>query len=227
MPSHFEHSPYARYTRALSYMDEVKDDPSEADPPFLAPESLDARPTERRDIVLRSSRLLNLPAEIRNCIYVYILVEDKPLAVTPGLKLPALLATCYKVRYEGLEIWFLENEFEILLIDCDASLLRAFRKLEAHAISVSSQKAKLKITLRGLKWANLVSWCCDIFHDPAYTNWCGMQPARNTMYAAVAVVSAAHQITRNACQQSSWEEVKAQLDALHMVAGKVDKEWLS
>ncbi|KAK3723184.1 hypothetical protein LTR37_001907 [Vermiconidia calcicola] len=204
---------------------EVTDDLSEVGRPYPSPEYHDARPTELGGIVLRSSKLLNLPAEIRICIYMYTLIEDKPIAVMRGHKLPALLSTCHQIRREGLKAWFADNEFDVLLINCDATLFRTFRKLEVHAKASLSQTDRVIISLRGFNWGNLMKWCFEIFDDPASTS--SMQPAHNdNINASVAVVCAAHQITLNVCQQSTWREVKAQLNALRMVAGKVDKEWL-
>ncbi|KAK5121490.1 hypothetical protein LTR85_005323 [Meristemomyces frigidus] len=60
------------------------------------------------------SRLLDLPAELRNLIYAFAVVQDEPIPIpteAPYIQEPALLATNRQVRAECLPIYYGSNTF--------------------------------------------------------------------------------------------------------------------
>lgn len=74
-------------------------------------------PVRRRDTasLATTSRLLKLPAELRNQIYHFALVEDEPVRVSdPRLhrrREPSLLSVCRQIRDESTEIYYGANNF--------------------------------------------------------------------------------------------------------------------
>lgn len=91
------------------------------------------------------SRLLALPAELRNRIYEYALIQDGQ---------PALLLTSCQIRQESLQIWYNRNDFEVPVRDCDASLLAKWGR---HAKDKAPRGRKPVLVMSGVPhWANLV-----------------------------------------------------------------------
>lgn len=106
--------------------------------------------------------LLGLPAEIRNMIYRYAIVDDKSLIeITKHLKQPPLLSVNRLIRSETLVMWYCENVFDIRILDCDAMLLQAWNKNVNVVLSQTSEAIQMPgLSIIGRPhWANLVSWC--------------------------------------------------------------------
>lgn len=78
-------------------------------------------------ILQHGSRLLDLPAELKNNIYRFTLVEDGdinipadgPLPVEPGL-----LRTCFEIRDDAQQIWLRENTFNFDVEELDTTQYR-------------------------------------------------------------------------------------------------------
>lgn len=78
---------------------------------------------------LRSQRLhiLGLPAEIRNRVFSYVVVQDAAIVVTgDGPREPALLSTCTQIREETLTVYYTLNSFLLIVTDFDALPLMPF-----------------------------------------------------------------------------------------------------
>lgn len=73
-----------------------------------------------------TSAFLDLPAEVRDCVYHLCLVEQDGVEITEDYKVPALLSTNQQIRAEAIQIWYLANQFKVFIVDCDASLYCAF-----------------------------------------------------------------------------------------------------
>lgn len=71
-------------------------------------------------------RILNLPAELRNMIYIRALPQEE-LVYTKGVNIhiPALLRTCRKMRYEAAAMYFTSNRFYITVTDQKARFAAA------------------------------------------------------------------------------------------------------
>lgn len=112
--------------------------------------------------------LLGLPAEIRNMIYKYAIVDKKsPIKVTEHLKQPPLLSVNRLIRSETLNIWYRENKFETTIRDCDATLLHAW----IRNFDVVFPKGRKGLRTPGMwlhgrpHWPNLMSWCRLYLHS--------------------------------------------------------------
>lgn len=84
------------------------------------------------------SRLLALPAELRNKIYHFSLVDEDEIFITSELKPPSLLSTCRQVRNEALQIYYFANSFAHEIKNCDARLYGKFVKHVLRPIGVYS-----------------------------------------------------------------------------------------
>ena len=72
-------------------------------------------------------RILALPAELRNEIYRYAIIEDGQIEVTlEGPGEPELLRTCGEIRQEAITIYYTENHFVLQIEDWDGAPLLPF-----------------------------------------------------------------------------------------------------
>ena len=105
----------------------------------------------------RVCRLLELPAELRNRIYRCTLVKPRTLVNATTFSQPGLLRTCQQIRAEALDIYFLENDFALVVDDFDYSLASAFRRQ-------AGEPRKDKMTVipnmvhTSSSWSNLMKW---------------------------------------------------------------------
>ena len=93
------------------------------------------------------SRLLALPAELRNRIYEYALLQDGGIRVMPRLSQPSLLLTSRQICQESLQIWYNRNDFEVPVRDCDASLLTKWGR---HAKDKAPRGRKPVLVMSGV-----------------------------------------------------------------------------
>ncbi|KAK3655902.1 hypothetical protein LTR22_010060 [Elasticomyces elasticus] len=94
----------------------------------LAPLGL-ALPAPVRDIPRqKSALLLDLPPELRNAIYEYVLVLEQPITITKTSKWtqPGLLRVCKQIRHETASIYYNTNKFRIDCADMDFTLYLGF-----------------------------------------------------------------------------------------------------
>lgn len=65
--------------------------------------------------------LLDLPAELRNQIYHYVVVDPERISIDlsnldgPNTKQPALTKVCRQVRAEAITIYYLDNKFNLTI----------------------------------------------------------------------------------------------------------------
>lgn len=110
------------------------------------------------------SRLLSLPPEIRNSIYELVLYHDAPIHVDSDLKLLPLLATCSGFHIEASSIWYRDNHFRAVGINCDAT---ALHKWTQNCCTVGQRDYfDVSIELRDrINWDRLVDWCYAVWKD--------------------------------------------------------------
>jgi hypothetical protein len=104
--------------------------------------------------------LFAIPAELRNRIYRYAMIQDGDLTVTPrGPSEPALLRTCYVVRDEACSIYYGENQFLLHIEDWNGmkfhGFLRQYHKYAPRSSLRISENMSF-LLLGSPNWDNLV-----------------------------------------------------------------------
>lgn len=165
------------------------------------------------------SRLLSLPAELRNSIYELALIEPHYIQIDSNLKEPGVLHVNRQIHKEARSVWYTSNTFEVAIRQCDDSLLRKFT-MHCNTLPVM---ATVRIQLfNSNSWSNLIRWCRNVWNGES----AGMSPkiygASNTM----AVVYAAHKIVDDYMRKSrSWDECLATLTTLKEMSEQLDPSW--
>jgi hypothetical protein len=89
---------------------------------------------------------LQLPPELRNAVYRYVVVDAEQIKVeTDGIQEAPLLMTCKAIRQEAVTLYWVENEFEIIMTDHDISAglrLRAMFRIAVHRGEISRSLVK-------------------------------------------------------------------------------------
>ena len=102
------------------------------------------------------------PAEIRNNIYEMTLISPNDrIQVTHEFKTPGLLSVCRQIRQEAIQIYWLQNKFEVKVVDLDIKILVRFSMLFCTYES-PKHNVDLKITVLGngnSRWDRAVVWC--------------------------------------------------------------------
>ena len=163
---------------------------------------------------------LDLPPELRNRIYKFVLVENDGLvAIDASWQPPALLQTCKQIRNEASPMAYFSSRFVFTIIKCDCSLRMAFQK-HVDALGIVSKKSiKTRYALRGLNWDNLIVWCRHIWKRDVH----GLDKTKDHGKLWT-VAYGATKIAKHT--EGSWESCKRQLEAFRFVAGRVDERWL-
>ena len=174
------------------------------------------------------SRLLDLPPEIRTMIWEFALISPTHVKVTDQLKQPALIQLNRQIRSETRKLAFLNNNYRIDIVACDARLFAKFFQLWQHVVnSNSNNKTSLtkkfvlpiRIKLVGdCHWLNLVRWCRLVAKGK-----CGALTIGPAARGMSKIVEAA---TGLAASTDSWEELERGLKFWRPVAALDDPQWL-
>ncbi|UJO21944.1 uncharacterized protein CLAFUR5_09259 [Fulvia fulva] len=98
-----------------------------------------------------------LPAELRNKIYEYALIEDNEISITPTYQLPPLLRTCHQIRGEATLMYWGCNTFGVFMRDYDVSLLLALLRKPWRPYFFGNRAIRLHYTLLP-RWSNARMW---------------------------------------------------------------------
>ena len=110
------------------------------------------------------SPLVELPPELRNKVYRYVLLSEGPVHVgATGFMEPPLLMTAKQIRQEASSIFYKENEFDVLIIDYDIkNCIKWDRKIKAgfrRGDFVGRVSYGGSITYSSRRdWENLLGW---------------------------------------------------------------------
>jgi hypothetical protein len=170
--------------------------------------------------------LLSLPAELRNAIYEYALVEKNDVEINSDLKIPGLLQTSRQIRHESAKIWMLQNNFVACIYDCDATFLKRFYSV-GGMLGDTRRDFSLGLVLHGERsWTNLMDWC-EALHKGG--SWCLQMDegaAYHTDWTEIeAVVAAAHELCIT-CRKLPWKQCEKALSGLRYAVGKSEAGWL-
>ena len=110
------------------------------------------------------SIFLNLPPELRLCIYEYALTESRSIQVTEELKEPGLLQTSAEIRRESFLIWHRNNSFNILVVDFDGRLLSRWTR-HCASVGMSGIVRNQMRCVGEANWGNLMAWLKSDWED--------------------------------------------------------------
>ncbi|WPA97280.1 uncharacterized protein RHO25_001889 [Cercospora beticola] len=163
-----------------------------------------------------SMGFLDLPADLRNIIYEYSLLQSDRIQITPGLKQPALLATCRQIRSETRLMWFWRNKFTYTAVNCNIRPLYAFHTLYGGPLP---QEVRVIVDASGrLNWKALMEWCKLVFkHKRHCFRLINASSGRQIMRAATLMAYDSRAATWNDCNRA--------LQLWRPVAALVHPEW--
>lgn len=180
----------------------------------VIPVSVPADPTKRS--------LLTLPAEMRNNIYRFALVEDaQPIPIPIGThppNQPSLLNTCRQIRHEAAGIYFEENSFDFEINDNNAHVYidwcsKSPRHLDAPNTNFSLEKSR--------NWCNTLAWlkahwegCCQ-----------GVLPINDgSLFDVLAYLFEV--VDELEERELDWPQIESVLGLVRKALGVLDKGWL-
>ncbi|KAK5739642.1 hypothetical protein LTR17_005126 [Elasticomyces elasticus] len=173
----------------------------------------------------RNSKLFSLPAELRNAIWEYVLIEpdaERGVTVTPSLELPALHSVSRLVRYETMSIWYRGQIFTHDIWNCNPDTMLAWTR---HIIGVGHTDRntwKCQYAILGKpNWDNLMRWCKVIYERggrliPA----CKLHTRFQTMIVSSTAIAISFHMNRR-----SWKECMEALEALRRSVGAYEEKW--
>lgn len=84
---------------------------------------------EEENGTIQQSRLLRLPAELRNMIWKFAITADRPLCIIGASPTqPALTRTCRQIRNESIRFFYRENSFSCTIMNYDPTDFKEYRK---------------------------------------------------------------------------------------------------
>ena len=150
------------------------------------------------------SRLLALPAELRNRIYLFTLHETRHIHIDSTYQQPALLQACRKTRAEASSIYYMENKFIINCHDFDVTTLQCFEnKSEMFSKTEWLTHVSIDIGAQATSWGNLLEWLRRYYHKESTGYSAGLQSS-GTRKAASRLFAVALQLH----QHMDWEQAK-------------------
>lgn len=174
--------------------------------------------------VRSSNPLLGLPAELRNRIYRFALVQPKTIDLDETkwhTHQPAVLKTCKQIRREALGLFYFENKFCATIHDWDPSVKDKFSRLMTKYNTKSPQ---LCHWFSGdPNWSNLLEWLRAV-HE-ARIGGIGDCVGKERSQARK-IVGILFMIARRTRAKLSWPEVVRLLEAHREVLGQIDVKWL-
>ncbi|CAK4034163.1 Hypothetical predicted protein [Lecanosticta acicola] len=109
----------------------------------------------------QTSRLLDLPGELRNRIYREALLED-PVTVTASSFIePGIIRACKQTRSEAGPIFYAENEFEIEVRAYNSDVIIQWQKVGEkveHEFKVGEVRSRVASGQQTPHWANFEQW---------------------------------------------------------------------
>ena len=176
-------------------------------------------------------RLQDLPAELRNTIYRYALVETVQIDVSPSgrVREPALLRTSKGIRRETLSIYYSENRFRYPIFAYDFTRIGKFRErmsslAKAYKISIHTRRSSVTLEDEIPSWENLLRSLEADFQS--YRNCGFIQPSLAGPGKKVTVLlTGAMSMLVVRMRGQPWEVVKALLEEFHCVLIAMDERW--
>ena len=152
------------------------------------------------------------------------MIEEGPIYITTLLKQPALLETSRQLRDEACDILYAQNQFTILIPDCNAWLFVRWLDMVGNDDEPPSRVPSVDVDTDGIPhWKNLMAWCKAGFDGNAL----GLLEAVEKYDEGDkmdAVIVTAHEYTADS---ATWEECEQKLLTLQKLAAVLDSRWLA
>ena len=181
---------------------------------------------EMASAIVSRSALLELPGEIRNRIYRFVLVCDNRIEVHAGAPLePALLSVCREVRTEAIKLFYVENKFTLVISNFNKAVPCAWRAVRKRFPSMPRTATfRLKPTNTTRSWPNLLDWLRAIHAgDAAWPEDPTTQFAsRNGLECLVTFTTLA---IATKCRSRTWQETAEILEMQHVVLRQINSGW--
>ncbi|SMQ55866.1 unnamed protein product [Zymoseptoria tritici ST99CH_3D7] len=169
-----------------------------------------------------SSRLLNLPPELRIAIWELAVTDDAQYipVIATGYARPKLLETCKQVRSEALELFYLSNHFHFDIRGYNDSLLLKFAEpLKAMNIRAYLTKAGFKTWTPG--WDGLMRWLENLHTGQ---HWLSLANSKAPGSAACLLVKGLF-VTARALREVEWNRLKEILESMRPALVALDARW--
>ncbi|KAK3068012.1 hypothetical protein LTR53_014754 [Teratosphaeriaceae sp. CCFEE 6253] len=188
--------------------------------------------------ILQTSRLMELPAELRNDIW-RLVVAEKPVltAIRPHVRVPGLLRSSRQCRTEALGMWLYGTPFRIKVYNTDEAfvyqaitpVLDAIQKHALHtgATSIGHNAGyPMTTTYRGQEsWSNLVRSLKAYHNRPGQgrknLHWCATPSGPPRLKV---IQAAYHMVTM--MRKERWRKVDRALAMWHVAVAAGDAAWL-
>lgn len=171
-----------------------------------------------------SSKLLGLPAELRNRIYRFALIEPKTIELDKSkwpAHQPAVLKTCRQIRHEALGVFYFGNKISTEILAWNPAVKDKFNQLMTTYGTKSPQLSHY--FKGGPNWANLLGWLKAVHERRigGISDCVGKQRSQERK-----VVGILFMIVRKTRVTMPWSEVVTLLEAHREVIGQIDAKWL-
>ena len=170
-----------------------------------------------------SSRLLCLPAELRNTIYRYTLLEPLAINIRVGRQAPPLLQTCRQVRKEAVSIYWTENSVLAIVVDFHHAIPCFLKQVVRRYPADKQAGGDRNYMLTGNPyWNNLMRWMKRVYSNTAtrYSVLNQPSPEHATIAAMFAIAN------KGRAMQWAWQDVEQILEGHRAILGGLDRRWL-
>ena len=172
--------------------------------------------------------LLGLPAEVRNRIYRFALIENDVLELSATSPTPpGLLIVSKQIREETVAMYYTENRFILVIVDFDGEAVtrpvEVYRKCftPTGTGAQAKQQGIIGIYTAGVpNWRNLVGWCKAIHRGsmPVLKERPGGGDRMNMSIAAI------HKVVWG-MRSRPWEEVEEVFEGFRKIMVLLDQAW--
>lgn len=164
--------------------------------------------------------LLGLPAELRNRVYRFVLVQDEKISITyqGNPKTLGLLGACRQIRYEAVNTYYQENTFKIEVISFDSALLRQWlcsnHRADANTIYYN-------YIHESFNWNNLEDWIKVFCSEETLNARPGKDPHCKDVIGPIFNL-----VDRWIGEGRSWEDVEEDLKDIRQLPKAQDSRWV-
>jgi hypothetical protein len=176
--------------------------------------------------------LLGLPAELRNRIYRFAVSADGriPITTSAGFTEPPLLLTSKAIRQEAIGIYYLENDFDLVVVSWDPSIYSLqVQKAESmwnnYKIDLLNQ-IKVRILRRGhTSWKNFKRWMRMHYDERVDEAGPMLEPTKTASLPPMQKIMVGMFVVANRMKASPWDEVEQVLELLRPGMVSLDAAW--